>query len=338
MATGFIEYLLEIEQSSGLLAANKKMNLLGKAEIPFLFIIDFEQKKPLICPLAIINADEILFDVNGKTNVTEIPSRKKSLEFKVDTASEARYRQAFDLVQKHLHYGNSFLLNLTTASRIETNFSLQEIFYHSQAKYKLWLKDQCVVFSPEIFVQTRERKISSFPMKGTIDATLPDAENELLKSAKELAEHYTIVDLIRNDLSMVAKNVVVERFRYIERIRTHRHELLQMSSEISGELPGNYRENIGDILFSMLPAGSVSGAPKKKTIEIIRAAEQCERGYYTGIFGVFDGTDIDCGVMIHFIEQSPAGLIYKSGGGITAKSKCEDEFQELIDKIYVPLA
>ena len=175
-------------------------------------------------------------------------------------------------------------------------------------------------------------------MKGTIDATLPDAERLLLNNEKELAEHFTIVDLIRNDLSMVAKNVKVDRFRYIDHIKTHRHELLQMSSEISGELPENYHERIGDILFEVLPAGSVSGAPKKKTVEIIRAAEQYERGYYTGIFGIFDGENIDSGVMIRFIEQTTDGLIYKSGGGITAKSNFEEEYQELIDKIYVPLA
>lgn len=175
-------------------------------------------------------------------------------------------------------------------------------------------------------------------MKGTIDAALPGAENLLLNNEKELAEHYTIVDLIRNDLSMVAKNVKVDRFRFIDRIKTHRHELLQMSSEISGELAENYMERIGDIFFSMLPAGSVTGAPKKKTLEVIREAEQYDRGYYTGVFGVFDGSCLDSGVMIRFIEKVREGLLYKSGGGITTRSHFEEEYQELIEKIYVPLA
>lgn len=314
------------------------LNQLGAEHKPILFIIDFDQKKPLVFPLDKVNPDEILFDVNGKKNFKEIPSNTKSLEFKTSPVSEIRYRKAFELVQQHLHYGNSFLLNLTMPSQIETNFSLKEIFYHSKAKYKLWLKDQFVVFSPEIFIQTQGRKISSFPMKGTIDAALPNAESLLLKNEKELAEHFTIVDLIRNDLSIVSKNVKVKRFRYIDRIKTNKNELLQMSSEISGELPENYTEKLGDILFNMLPAGSVSGAPKKKTIEIINEVEQYDRGYYTGIFGIFDGINIDSGVMIRFIEQTPEGLVYKSGGGITAKSNCNEEYQELIDKIYVPLA
>ncbi len=88
----------------------------------------------------------------------------------------------------------------------------------------------------------------------------------------------------------------------------------------------------------MLPAGSISGAPKKKTLEVIAEAEQYTRGYYTGVFGIFDGENIDSGVMIRFLEQGPDGLIYKSGGGITAMSNIHEEYQELTDKIYVPLA
>ena len=175
-------------------------------------------------------------------------------------------------------------------------------------------------------------------MKGTIDANYPDAKTTLLSSKKEVAEHHTIVDLIRNDLSMVAKNVRVERFQYIDHIRTNNRELLQMSSEISGELPADYHEHLGDIIFKLLPAGSISGAPKPKTIEIIKQAEQYDRGYFTGVFGIFDGKDIDSGVMIRFIEKTKDGYVYKSGGGITSQSDCKQEYQELINKIYVPVA
>ena len=174
-------------------------------------------------------------------------------------------------------------------------------------------------------------------MKGTIDARLPDAKNRLLQSKKELAEHFTIVDLIRNDLSMVANEVKVDRFQYLDHLKTHRNELWQMSSEISGELPKGYRNNLGEMLSKMLPAGSISGAPKKKTLEVIREAEAYDRGYYTGIFGVFDGENLDSAVMIRYIEKDGDGFLYKSGGGITAKSNLDEEYQELINKIYIPL-
>lgn len=315
----------------------KILNLLGSQKVPFLFIIDFDLKTPLICPLAEVDSNEVLYDINGRSNIWQVPHNDKSFEFNVFPVAKKKYKTAFDHVQKHISHGNSFLLNLTLPSKIETNLDLKEIFYRSQAKYKLWYKDMFVVFSPEIFIKTDGRKISSYPMKGTIDAGLPDAKKNLLKNEKELAEHYTIVDLIRNDLNMVAKNVKVDRFQYIDHIKTHRNELLQMSSEISGELPANYKEHLGDILMSMLPAGSITGAPKMKTVEIIREAEQYDRGYYTGVFGIFDGENIDSGVMIRFIEKTPDGLIYKSGGGITANSDCDEEYQELIDKIYIPV-
>jgi para-aminobenzoate synthetase component I len=313
------------------------MNEMGKRRVPFLFIIDFDMEKPVLITLNEINPDEILYSVNGVTNCKINTAKNVSkVELQATPVSEQRYFHAFDHVQKHIKHGDSFLLNLTMPSKIETNLCLKEIFENTNAKYKLWIKDKFVVFSPEIFIQIQKSKISSFPMKGTIDAMMPDAENKLLNSEKELAEHYTIVDLIRNDLSMVAKNVEVESFRNIDKVVTNKGALLQMSSKIIGDVPKNSQEYIGTLIFSMLPAGSISGAPKKKTIEIIKQAENYDRGYYTGIMGIYDGCDIDSGVMIRYVEQTEDGLMYKSGGGITAKSNPGEEYQELIDKIYIP--
>ncbi len=318
--------------------AAKIMNRLGKEKTPFLFVIDFAMRKPLIIPLDEIDATEILFDVNGQTNAKGRPETDKKLEFNATPVSKEVYCKAFQTVQHHIRRGDSFLLNLTMPSTVETNYSLREIFYRSEAKYKLWLRDKLVVFSPEIFVKVNNGIISSYPMKGTMDASLPDAAERLLASEKELAEHYTIVDLIRNDLSMVSENVEVVRFRYIDRLKTHKGALLQMSSEIRGTLPDDYSGQIGDILLRLLPAGSISGAPKKKTVDIICSVENYDRGYYTGIFGIFDGVNLDSGVMIRYMEQTNTGMVYKSGGGITANSICEEEYRELIDKIYVPTA
>jgi para-aminobenzoate synthetase component 1 len=200
----------------------------------------------------------------------------------------------------------------------------------------LLFENRFVVFSPECFVKIEDGIISSYPMKGTIDASIPSAEEIILNDEKEMAEHITIVDLIRNDLSIAARDVHVEKFRYLEKIETNSKNLLQVSSKIVGLLEPNYNERIGDIIFSMLPAGSISGAPKKKTVEIIQYAEQTKRGYYTGIFGYFDGRNLDSAVMIRFIEKTNKGLIYRSGGGITFMSNVNSEYQELIDKVYVP--
>jgi para-aminobenzoate synthetase component I len=316
-----------------------KMNESGCRREPFIFIIDFEMKNPLFYPLASGDISEITYDLNGISNST-VPRETTStnFSFKKFPLLYDEYLKAFNIVQENLQYGNSYLVNLTFPTRINTPLSLKEIYHISKAKYKLLLQDKFVVFSPEIFVQiSREGIISSYPMKGTIDASVENAASVIIEDQKEYAEHCTIVDLIRNDLSLVAKDVYVEKFRYIDKIKTHEKELLQVSSQICGKLGTDFNERIGDILFSLLPAGSVSGAPKKKTVEIIKDAEGYERGYYTGVFGFFDGSTLDSGVMIRFIENIDGQFYYKSGGGITVYSQPEAEYQELIDKVYVPI-
>lgn len=315
--------------------AAARMNVLGSQNKPFLFITDFELRRSIIEPLP-LNDQAILFDINGFTNYLCKKTKNNGISFSRDPVSFQKYKTAFAQVIDHIHKGNSYLVNLTQPSVIHIDLSLKELFYASQAKYKLWLNDQFVVFSPETFVRTGEGLIRSYPMKGTIDAAVPDAASVILNNEKEKAEHFTMVDLIRNDLSVFATNVRVTKLRYLDRLTTNCKDLLQVSSEITGRLPQDHESRIGDILFSLLPAGSVSGAPKEKTLKIIKSVEKYDRGYYTGVFGYFDGKNIDSAVMIRFVEKQGDRMIYKSGGGITAKSDLEAEYQELINKIYVP--
>ena len=173
-------------------------------------------------------------------------------------------------------------------------------------------------------------------MKGTIDARVLDAERVILEDYKERAEHYTIVDLIRNDLNRVAERVRVPRFRYIDRLGTSNGEILQVSSEVAGDLTGDCFSRLGDIVFGLLPAGSISGAPKPSTLNIIARAEKEPRGYYTGVFGYFDGEGFDSAVMIRFIEQRDGKFYFRSGGGITINSDREAEYKEVLEKVYLP--
>jgi len=174
-------------------------------------------------------------------------------------------------------------------------------------------------------------------MKGTIDADIPDAKAKILGNEKEMAEHVMIVDLMRNDLGIIGSEVKVEQFRYVEQIRAGDKELLQVSSKITAKLPKGWHSRIGTLLSQILPAGSITGTPKKKTVEIIEKIEDFDRGFYTGVFGVFDGASLRSGVMIRFIEKEEEQLYYKSGGGITIDSDARSEYEELIDKIYLPL-
>ena len=296
------------------------------------------------------------------------------------------YERSFNIVKSNIMAGNSYLTNLTCRVPVSCNLPLEEIFHRAKGKYKLLLRRKrtqaedkahlkeenieenltpFVCFSPETFVRIKGGRIYSYPMKGTLDASLPDAEKQLMEDRKEAAEHATIVDLIRNDLSRVAEDVRVDKYRYIDVLHTNKGDILQTSSEISGRLPEDYPHHLGEILDAQLPAGSITGAPKDKTMQIIQEAEGYDRGFYTGIMGIYDQGELNSAVMIRFIEEetSPVDfetdgeknfkakegkasegkepkasreLYFKAGGGIASKSDCQREYEEVIQKIYLP--
>src|SRR5258706_14151078 len=237
-----------------LIEFESKLNEWGQAQVPFLFLFDFEMEMPVAWPITEIPS-EILFSIDGYTNAGT-PDREIEVVLKKYPVSMAGYKSKFDSVKNHISVGDSYLTNLTIKTKIDLTPGLEELFLQASAKYKVCWKNNFLVFSPETFVKMEDGKIFSFPMKGTIDASIPNAEEIILEDQKELAEHVTIVDLIRNDLSTVASEVKVRRFRYVEKIRTNQKDLLQVSSEISGKLPKNYCVNIRSILVSLLPSGS----------------------------------------------------------------------------------
>ena len=303
------------------------MNAFGKARNPFFFAIDFEMEKIVIESLDSIHPF-IHFNFNGVSIETKVTNAlPSSISFNKYPIHIEAYQKMFDKVISEIKYGNSFLVNLTSSSTILSNLSLSDIYQLSEAKYKLLLEDQFVCYSPECFIKINQNIISTYPMKGTISTDIPNAENELLNDLKENAEHCTIVDLLRNDLSMIAKNVRLNKFKYLDKITTREKSIFQMSSEIIGEMDPNYHTSLGDIMFTLLPAGSVSGAPKSKTLEIIRSAEGQKRGYYSGISGIYDGNNLDSGVMIRYVESRNGILQYRSGGGLTLHERCRKRIQ-----------
>ncbi|WOC52319.1 aminodeoxychorismate synthase component I [Bergeyella porcorum] len=313
------------------------MDELSLLKVPFFFMIDFTMKQ-----VEIYQENEIL-----ESGLNVDFQKFKKVESWLDTSgdfhlnafpeSQEHYEKGFRNVQQHLRLGNSYLVNYTRETPIEINADLKEIFHRSKAKYKLLYKDEFVCFSPETFVEIVDNKIFTHPMKGTIDASVPNAMEVLKNDKKEKAEHYTVVDLLRNDLSMVADGVRVDEFQRMDFIKTQQKSLYAMSSEISGDLKPEFQGKIGSIMRTLLPAGSILGAPKPKTMEIILESEGYERGWYTGVCGWFDGKNLDSCVMIRFIEQRDGAFFFKSGGGITHLSCLEDEYQEMKNKIYVPI-
>jgi len=317
--------------------ALNKINYLSKNSIPFLFLISFDMSKNIVLSKDEIDRKNIRFQVGNITNDEIINDSNEKFIFTRDPIKFEVYEKSFCYVQSQISEGNSYLVNLTFPSKVNINKTLLQLYKIAKAKYKLYFNDEFVVFSPESFIKINNRIISTYPMKGTIDSKLPNADEIILNDEKEMAEHITIVDLLRNDLSIVSKDVTVEKFRYLDYIKTNFKTIIQVSSKIVGNLENDFKQNLGELIFALLPAGSISGAPKKKTIEIIRNAEIDDRGFYTGIFGWFDGENLDSAVMIRFIQKSNDHYTFRSGGGITYQSNLYSEYQELIDKIYVPI-
>jgi len=312
----------------------KTLNDLGASKTPFLFIISYDKQNIFASPLHQLD-DNIFYKLDRQRNFASLHIQKpyyftkNPIDFKL-------YKQSFGKVIEEIRSGNTYLLNLTFRTPIETDLNLYEIFCASKAKYKLYFKGKFICFSPEKFISIEDNTISTYPMKGTIDASLSNAAQQILANEKEMAEHTMIVDLMRNDLGIVANNIKVESFRYIDSIKAGEQKLLQVSSHITGKLSHDWYMQIGDILDSLTPAGSISGTPKKKTIDIIEEIENYNREWYTGIFGIYDGSSLHSAVIIRYIGEENGILYYKSGGGITLDSDSKSEYEEMVRKIYLP--
>ena len=312
-----------------------KMNEAGSSKTPFLFGINYEMDEGFFV-LNPLQQQDILFDFNGVSNIKNEENAIPKFSFSATPEDFQTYQKRFETVMNGLRSGDSRLVNLTIKTPVQSSLSLRDIFTYSRTMYRLYLPQKFVCFSPEIFVKIENGKIYTYPMKGTIDAGIENAAEVILNDPKETAEHRDSVDLLCNDLSEIATNVNVKRFRYIDRLKTSKGEILQVSSEIEGTLPENYLLTLGSLLFKLLPGGSIAGAPKETSLNIIREAEQEPRGYYTGIAGYFDGKTLDTCVLIRFIEQQNDALFFRSGGGITINSICEKEYREAIRKVYLP--
>lgn len=313
------------------------MDQAGRDRQPFLFGLTYELDEGFFVadPLA---QQDVLFDLDGQGNAAGAVSDATPVQFRTHPESRERYRQRFEVVQQALRRGDSYLANLTIATPVSTNLGLQQIFAGSTALFRLLVPGRFVCFTPERFVRLAAGRIHSHPMKGTIDATAPRAAERLRDDPKEVAEHVTTVDLIRNDLALVASNVRVARFRYLDRLETTSGPILQASSELVGDLPGDYLDHLGATIAALLPAGSISGAPKPATLAMLRRAEGHPRGYYTGVAGYFDGAVLDTFVLIRYLEQTATGLVFRSGGGITLDSDPDAEYAEALTKVYLPVS
>lgn len=253
-----------------------------------------------------------------------------------------RYKDAFDKVQGYLNSGDIYQVNFTQKALFDFLGSTRSFFASlrnaQQVEYAAYIESDDLTIlslSPELFVQKKGNKITTKPMKGTIRRGRTVDEDEtnvwsLLHSDKERAENLMIVDLLRNDLSKLAikSSVNVSRLYEIEKYRT----LFTMTSTINANLDNKY--SAIELLKSIFPCGSVTGAPKIRAQQIIHELEKQERGIYTGAIGYFTPEDDMCfsvpirTITIDKFGKGELGI----GGAIVADSKPENEYNECLLK------
>lgn len=263
--------------------------------------------------------------------------------------TEQQHRAKVDAVRRNIAAGQTYQCNLTTALRGRLSGDL-EAFYADlvlgqRGSYNAYLHlGRFVVASasPELFFDIYGRRLRMRPMKGTAPRGLTEVEDaaitrNLRSSAKERAENIMIVDLVRNDVARVAETGSVRVGALCQPERYH--TVLQLTSEVTADLIG--QASLTDIFEALFPCGSVTGAPKTATMQIIRDLEDNPRGVYCGAIGVVAPRDARCWARFNvairsvLVDLDTGAAHYGTGGGITWDSDPAAEYAELQAKAEV---
>jgi para-aminobenzoate synthetase/4-amino-4-deoxychorismate lyase len=281
-----------------------------------------------------LKPDEIEFDADdiSKYSITD---------FKLNTSPE-EFEKNFTKIKNYIREGDTYQVNYTFKGKF--NFSgsytsfFQHLLFNQTGKYSAFINDDdgfIISLSPEKFFSIKNNKISSRPMKGTIErgfnheSDLASAQ-ELVNSKKNRAENVMIVDLIRNDLGRLAEygSVSVRQLFSTEKYES----LFQMVSTITAKL--KKEATLGAVIKNIFPCGSITGAPKIRTMEIINELEKEERGIYTGSIGVFNKDKVNFNVAIRTLtvnKKTSRGEL-GIGAGIVWDSEPQKEYEETLLK------
>ena len=252
------------------------------------------------------------------------------------------YQAAIKRIKYYIERGETYQVNFTFPLRFKLNGAIaglyKELRQAQPTDYSAFIntgKDFILSFSPELFFRLKGRRIVTMPMKGTISRgyTLKDDNNQcrnLKRSVKNRAENIMIVDLLRNDLGRIAKtgSVKVSKLFSLEKYTT----LWQMTSTIEANIRNGI--TLKDIFKSLFPCGSVTGAPKIRTMQIIRKAEKYPRGVYCGAIGYISPRREMCfnvAIRTIYLDNKGHGVL-GIGGGIVYDSKDKSEYDEAILK------
>jgi len=263
------------------------------------------------------------------------------LKQKMDIPNKLKYKYVIKKIKKFLLEGESYQINYTQPKKYEivsdpisTYLKMRD---HIKPYYGIYLNLdflQILSFSPERFFNKKNNSITSIPMKGTRPRSNNFIEdinlsNQLYYSEKDRAEHLMIVDLIRNDLGKICdfNTIKVNNLFNIKSFKT----VHQMISSISGILKYNINET--SIIKALFPGGSITGAPKERSMEIIDEIENYSRGVYTGSLGyIKNNGDMDFNIAIRTMTIQKNIGTYPVGGGIVWDSNFFEEWKEAHQK------
>lgn len=257
-----------------------------------------------------------------------------------DTTIE-EYNQKIDFIRSQIELGNTYQTNYTIQFKAPFDGNPIDYYYflqkNNQADYCAYLEHDdyhILSISPELFFRIENKTITTKPMKGTVGRGLTTQQDNqqrlLLMSEKNLAENMMIVDLLRNDLSQISKpgTVVVPTLFSAEKYPT----VWQLTSTIEGQLIEDI--HLFDIFRALFPCGSITGAPKVSTMQIIAQIENTARGVYCGTIGYIEpfGHKMVFNVPIRTLTINQQYMHYGVGGGITWDSTSQDEYNEILIK------
>lgn len=260
----------------------------------------------------------------------------------VPTILVERYQRDLSIIAAKIAAGESYQVNYTLDARLTSSTEPAQLFLQLQSAHRfpqaMWLHDgmnSVASLSPERFLERHGKTLLTAPIKGTRPRGREPASDQALGTAleaseKDQAEHVMIVDMARNDLGRICQNGSVT----VAPLMTRRafSTVFHLESCVHGRLqPG---VGLAGIMEAMFPAASITGAPKQRTMEIIRELEQRPRGIYTGCMGVIQpGGDFFFNVAIRTLVWSPAlGFRVGLGGGVVADSDPTKEWSEIEDK------
>ena len=268
----------------------------------------------------------------------------KPLELKTEITphfSEKQYCEMVEKAKEYIREGDIFQVVLSNPMRAEAEGSLFDTYRvlrtENPSPYMFYFSSDDIELSgasPETLAKLENGKISTFPLAGTRPRGKDDEEDkaleaELLKDEKELAEHNMLVDLGRNDIGKVSEigSVKVEEYLSIERFS----HVMHIGSTVTGKIRAD--KDAVDAVDAILPAGTLSGAPKFRACQIIEELENDKRGVYGGAIGYLDFTgNMDTCIAIRLVYKKNGRICIRSGAGVVADSVPDNEFRECINK------